>query len=100
MTQVVLDFGPADFSALRLGPDEFSQEVKTAAIVQWYAEGRIFLTIHDPLHSENEDRFIIIGYSMKNRLVVVHSERGNKIRIISARKATRKERLQYESHVK
>ncbi len=41
MTQVVLDFGPADFSALRLGPDEFSQEVKTAAIVQWYAEGRI-----------------------------------------------------------
>ena len=59
------------------------------------------LTIHDPLHSEDEDRFIIIGSSMKNRLVVVvHSERGNKIRIISARKATRKERLQYESHVK
>jgi hypothetical protein len=59
------------------------------------------LTIHDPLHSENEDRFIIIGYSMKNRLVVVvYSERGNKIRIISARKATRKERLQYENHVK
>jgi len=41
MTQVVLDFGPADFSALRLGPVEFSQEVKTAAVVQWYAEGRI-----------------------------------------------------------
>mgnify|MGYP006288964553 FL=1 len=41
MSQVVLDFGPADFSALRLGPVEFSQEVKTAAVVQWYAEGRI-----------------------------------------------------------
>ena len=41
MTQVVLDFGPSDFSALRLGPAEFSKELKTAAIVQWYAEGRI-----------------------------------------------------------
>jgi len=41
MTQIVLDFDPADFFALHLGPAEFSKELKTAAIVQWYAEGRI-----------------------------------------------------------
>ena len=59
------------------------------------------LTIHDPLHSDEEDRFILIGNSIKNRLlVVVHAESGNKIRIISARKATKKERKQYEENAK
>jgi len=59
------------------------------------------LTIHDPLHSDEEDRFILIGNSYKSRLlVVVHTERGNKIRIISARKATKKERKQYEENAK
>jgi uncharacterized protein len=58
------------------------------------------LVIYDPLNSEAEDRFIIIGKSHKNRLlVVVHVERGDKIRIISARKATKKERDQYEKNV-
>ena len=57
------------------------------------------LTIHDPLHSKIEDRLIIIGVSHKNRvLIVIHTERGDKIRIISARKATKKERSDYESH--
>ncbi len=55
------------------------------------------VTIHDPLHSDEEDRFVLIGTSYKNRvLVVVHTERKDKIRIISARKATTKERKQYE----
>jgi len=59
------------------------------------------LTIHDPLHSDEEDRFILIGNSYKNRLlVIVHLERENKIRIISARKATKKERKQYEETTK
>jgi len=59
------------------------------------------LTIYDPLHSEKEDRFILIGNSYKNRtLVVVHTEREEKIRIISARKATKKERKQYEENAK
>jgi hypothetical protein len=59
------------------------------------------LTIHDPLHSDEEDRFILIGNSYKNRLlVIVHLERANKIRIISARKATKKERKQYEETTK
>jgi uncharacterized DUF497 family protein len=57
------------------------------------------LTIHDPLHSDEEDRFILIGNSASNRLlVVVHTEREQNIRIISARKATKKERKQYEEN--
>ncbi len=49
------------------------------------------LTIYDPLHSEKEDRFVLIGNSFKNRLlVVVHTERGDRIRIISAREVTKK----------
>jgi uncharacterized DUF497 family protein len=59
------------------------------------------LTIYDPLHSEEEDRLILIGNSCKNRLlVIVHMERGDKIRIITARKAAKKERKQYEENAK
>ncbi len=59
------------------------------------------LTIYDPLHSEEEDRFILIGNSCKNRLlVVVHTERGDKIRIISAREAIKIERKPYEENAK
>lgn len=55
------------------------------------------LTIDDPLHSKGEHRFVTIGQSMRQRiLVVVHVDRGNRIRVISARVATRKEREQYE----
>ena len=57
------------------------------------------LTINDPLHSTDEARMIQIGISHKNRLlVVVHTERGDNIRIISARKATKTERNNYESN--
>ena len=56
------------------------------------------LTIAGPLHSDDEQRFILIGRSYKNRiLVVIHTERGDNIRIISARKTTKKERGFYES---
>ena len=59
------------------------------------------VTINDPLHSDEEDRFVLIGTSHKNRvLVVVHTEREDKIRIISARKATKNERKQYEEDKK
>jgi uncharacterized DUF497 family protein len=55
------------------------------------------LTISDPLHSEEEHRFITLGESHRRRLVVVAStDRGDKIRIISARVATRRERRDYE----
>jgi len=55
------------------------------------------LTIPDPLHSEEEDRFITLGESHSRRLLVVAStDRGNRVRIISARVATRRERKDYE----
>ncbi|EMJ92533.1 BrnT family toxin [Leptospira alstonii] len=55
--------------------------------------------IDDPDHSENEERFIILGFSYKlNLLMVSHCYRSSKdtIRIISARKATKLESKQYE----
>ena len=59
------------------------------------------LAIYDPLHSEQEDRFVLIGSSHRNRLlVIVHTERGDNIRLISARKASKKERKQYEENAK
>ena len=59
------------------------------------------LTIDDPLHSIDKERLILIGMSQKNRiLVVVHTEIGDNIRIISARKTTEKEREYYESNGK
>lgn len=55
------------------------------------------LTIPDPLHSEKEERFVIIGQSSQQRiLVVVHTDCGKRIRIISARLATTHERKRYE----
>ena len=55
------------------------------------------VTITDPLHSAEESRFLTIGRSDRDRtLVVVHSEVGETIRIISARPATRREQREYE----
>ena len=54
--------------------------------------------IHDPEHSNDEERFIILGLSVNVRmLVVIHCYRKNDriIRLISARKATQKESIQY-----
>ena len=54
-------------------------------------------TIPDPLHSDEEDRWVTVGLSAHMRtLVVVHTDRGDSIRIISARRATRPERRDYE----
>lgn len=55
------------------------------------------LTIYDPLHSEDEDRYVTLGESQRRRLlVVVFTDRDDRIRIISAREATRRERKDYE----
>jgi len=54
-------------------------------------------TISDPLHSAEEGRFVILGQSgLQHNLVVVHTYRGEIIRIISARPATPGERKDYE----
>ena len=58
---------------------------------------QLSVTIDDPMHSEQEDRFVTVGQSVKHRLLVVaHIDRGTRIRIISARKATHNERKSYE----
>jgi uncharacterized DUF497 family protein len=55
------------------------------------------VTIYDPDHSIDEDRYINIGLSSKGRLIVVsYLERDEKIRIISSRKATKEEQRDYE----
>ena len=55
------------------------------------------LTISDPDHSTAEMRFVDIGLSHLGRLLVVsYTQRGDRIRIITARNATRNERRQYE----
>lgn len=55
------------------------------------------LTIEDPLHSTEELRLVTIGLSLRHQmLVIVHTDRGDKVRIISARAATRRERKEYE----
>ena len=57
------------------------------------------LIFYDEVHSRYEIREIIIGYSVKNRLLLVYfTERKNAIRIFSARKATKKERKDYEEN--
>jgi len=54
------------------------------------------LTIHDPEHSDPEDRYVLLGMSAAGRLlVVVHVERGDNIRLISARTANRREAAKY-----
>ena len=56
--------------------------------------------IHDPDHSDDEERFILLGFSSKARLIVVihtYRKRQTEIRIISARKANKRECDQYGS---
>jgi uncharacterized protein len=58
------------------------------------------ITFPDPDHSDEEDREITIGLTTKHRVVfVLHCRRADRTRIISARKATRKERKQYEKGI-
>jgi uncharacterized DUF497 family protein len=55
------------------------------------------MTIADADHSNEEDRFVTLGRSSTCRLlVVVHVERGDRIRLISARQASSREKKQYE----
>lgn len=71
--------------------------------VTFHEAGTVFndpfaLTSPDPDHSDDEDREVTFGVSRQNRLlVVIHTERGNKTRLISARVATRAEKRSYES---
>lgn len=66
------------------------------AVTVFYDENA--LVISDPDHSIDEERFIILGFSAKARMLVVchcYRDSERKIRIISARKATGQEARQY-----
>ena len=68
------------------------QEAKTVL------EDPYSITIPDDSHSQDEARSLVLGLSLLSRvLLVVYTERRERIRIISARKATPVERIQYES---
>jgi uncharacterized DUF497 family protein len=55
------------------------------------------ITVPDPYHSRTEERFVLVGTTDRSRLVVVaHTVRGERIRLISARTATRREQRAYE----
>jgi hypothetical protein len=57
----------------------------------------LFITVLDEEHSTDEERYITIGLSNRKRLLLVaHAERNNRIRIISARKATKNEEKFYQ----
>jgi uncharacterized protein len=54
------------------------------------------ITLPDPDHSEGEERFLIVGTSSRGQVLVVsHAERGENIRIISARRADSRERRKH-----
>lgn len=58
------------------------------------------ITVSDPDHSKEEDRFITIGWSDRRRLLIVsHTDRADKVRIISARELTKAERREYEETI-
>jgi hypothetical protein len=60
-------------------------------------QDRLSVTVPDPDHSTEEGRWIIVGLSHRFRLLIVsHTERGDRIRIISARELTPGEREEYE----
>lgn len=57
-------------------------------------------TISDPGHSLIETRYITMGRALTGKLfVVVHTDRDDNIRIISARRASRRERKYYEENI-
>lgn len=59
------------------------------------------ITVFDPDHSQEEDRCITVGTSNRGRAVLVaHTDRDNRIRIISARVLSRAEREQYEEEIR
>ncbi|OGI37681.1 MAG: hypothetical protein A2140_06410 [Candidatus Muproteobacteria bacterium RBG_16_62_13] len=70
--------------------------------VSFHEAGTVFgdtmaITFHDPDHSETEQRFLTFGLSRFGRLLVVtHTDRGGRTRIISARVMTNRERIIYE----
>ncbi len=57
----------------------------------------LYIDFYDPDHSEDEERYLIVGESNQERLLIVsYTERGDSVRLISAREVTQTEREAYE----
>jgi uncharacterized protein len=57
----------------------------------------LYVDFYDPDHSDDEERYLIVGESNQGRLLIVsYTERKDSIRVISAREVTRSEREEYE----
>jgi uncharacterized protein len=88
---------------------EFEWNPKKAAVnfskhkISFHEAATVFsdllsVTVPDPDHSLEEDRYITVGLSNHFKLLIVsHTDRDDRIRIISARELTRKERENYEN---
>ena len=97
MDELRIDWDPAKARANALKHGITFEEAETA----FYDDYAI--VVPDPEHSAGEERFPLIGLSGSTRLlVVVHCETdsGDLIRLISARRATRSERAQYDARWK
>ncbi len=83
-----------DADKARANAAKYGVTFEEAASVFW---DPLELTIQDPNHSIDEDRFVSLGTSAAGRLLVVgYTERGSKIRVIFARRATKREQHDYE----
>ncbi len=94
MSSIVFEWDPRKDAANRKKHDVSFDEAKSVFTDEF---GRL---IADPDHSTDEDRFILLGTSIHSRLLVVcHCVRdGETIRIISARKAGKREQKTYEGY--
>ena len=60
-------------------------------------DDQLYVDFYDPDHSDDEQRYLIVGESNRGRLIIVsYTERGDSLRLISARVVTRSEREVYE----
>ena len=76
--------------------NEIKHGVTFAEATESFADS-LSSTVADPDHAEDEERFVIFGLCSNNRYMVAsYAERGDRIRIISARTMTRRERAAYE----
>jgi uncharacterized DUF497 family protein len=93
---------------LKFGWDETKNKTNHQKHGVWFEEAQTVwadpsaVEFFDPEHSKDEDRFIRIGYSTRSRLLLVvfcELDDAEQVRIVSARKATTKERKQHEEGV-
>jgi len=85
-----------EWSSAKAAANESKHAVSFEEAVTCFADP-LSITIPDPMHSMGEMRFVLLGLSYRQRLLVVaHTEEGATIRMISARLATRAEARQYE----